>query len=87
MAATDCFVGFSRPTQRGKRACLDCLGRVGQDYSFYQDCQQDATYHSPKAPSITSCPMASQLPGHCWYGCGPLAELEGPINMLKPSCT
>lgn len=25
---------------RGERACLSCLGRVGQDCSFYRDCQQ-----------------------------------------------
>jgi hypothetical protein len=55
---------------------------------FIKTDQQDTSYHhGPKALSITSCPMAFPGPRLVGTGGGPLAKLEGPINMLKPSYT
>jgi hypothetical protein len=60
---------------RGERACLTCSGRVGQDCSFLSRLPTThPTYHCPKALAITSYSMAFQVPGPCWYGCGPLAK-------------
>lgn len=92
MAATDALPArFSWSTQRGK-SVLGLLGPRGTGLFFLSRLPTThPTYHCPKALAITSYSMAFQVPGPCWYGCGPLAkplDSEGPINnMLKPSCT